>query len=187
MDIPDQHRRKLVCEKHEMKQKDKSGFGKSKRQSHKCVEEVREPFVSQGCLKSLWSPQITLHPCFYFSPSCNKSAQTWGFFYFCPCRSLSCFSPNTGIPQALPGLCAVWASSPGMGMLLSSAASQCKTFPGPGYLQDLCSQLGTSQHVPLHCHLLHHLSFCYPTALSHLLWHCGQHCPLVTSPLSPTW
>lgn len=76
----------------------------SKRQSHKCLEEVREPFVRQGCLMLPWSPQITLHPCFYFSPSCNKSAPTWDFLFLPPLQPVlfqpKCWDPS-GSSRAL--------------------------------------------------------------------------------------
>lgn len=90
--------------------------------------------------KAVWS-HLGLHKLLsarVFMSSCNKSAQM-GFLFvcFCPCRNLSGFSLYTGIRQAFPGLCPLWAPSPDMSMLLSPlllprlflALAPCK---GPG-------------------------------------------------------
>lgn len=103
------------------------------------MEEVKEPSVRQGCLKSPCFPQITLHPCFHFSPSCSKTSQMFVVFFGC---SLSHSSPNTAIPQALLGLL-----SP---LRLPSA----RPF--------LLLPVGASQEVPLRGHLLPHHPLCYP-------------------------
>lgn len=122
------------------------------------MEEVREPSVRQGCLKSPRSPQITLRPCFYFSPTCNKSAQAFGFFFcFFPCSS-----PDTGIPQPPPGLCAVWTPSPGTCMSLSPLLLPSARPFLALLLARAPLSVGASQHVPLHGRLLPHRPLCYP-------------------------
>lgn len=94
------------------------------------MEEVRELSVRQVCLKSPRSPQITLCPCFCFSPSCNKIAQMLGIFLlFLSLLQPVSFQPKywgvSGPPRAL---CCVGSLPRHVHASLPSAPSQCKTF-----------------------------------------------------------
>lgn len=122
------------------------------------MEEVKEPSVRQGCLKSPRSPQITLRPCFYFSPSCSKSAQVFGFFF-------------VSVPVAAQILGSLRASRGSVLCGLPPQARACSSplcsFPvqdlsWPRLLARAPLSVGASQHVPLRGRLLPHRPLCYP-------------------------
>lgn len=126
------------------------------------MEEVREPSVRQGCLKSPRSPQITLHPCFYFSPSYNKSSQMFGLFFIVSVPVAACLVPAQILGSLRPSWGSVLCGFPPQARVCSS--SLC-SFPGQDlswpWLLALLS-VEASQHALLCGPLLPHRLFCYP-------------------------
>ena len=131
--------------------------------SHISVWRKLESSVRQSCLKSPRSPQIILCPCFYFSPSCNKSTQMFGVFFvsvpvaacLISAQMLGSLRPSRGSvlcglpPQACP------CSSP-----LCSFPVQDLSWPW--LLARAPLSVGASQHVLLQGRLLPHHPLCYP-------------------------